>query len=547
MPRRKQSYINRSRAQKFQLVQTADPNAPDLNVFVPLNEHAEDEQKLTNQTQQHDQQNVSNQVIDVKEWGDEWKRKDWELGEFGFPDDGYDYGKHFRRIGGSGGVFVDKMGKQRPDQVEGSSNWKGGRRQEDVDKEMEARGEIWKERRKNEDVDEVFRQLDSDGELDEEDEEEDEGGMEMRDVEEEVSDAQEGQVLEDDFVALADVMERDEEEAEKKDQLEGVRERYRTARLLDEQFDKFMNEYRMNSDDEGEWDDDEDVRELIKMNQDDQVELEEMKMHLSGQEIDGLFGEDGELVEELEGLKIETETENMQGNEEDMKREERRLEEFERFRDKEFEDGMERVMDLYKRVPGEEALEMFDGVNQALDAVKRNEQEEEERYARKEAEGLREGESDGADSELDTLFDEMYKQKEEKWDCETIVSTYTNMENHPSVIDAPSGEKRRNRKAESVIRLDARTQGPVGYVESERISRGRRDDVDFGTRREMEGVERRKGESKEEKRERKRRVKERARERRALKSEMRKAFGEELGKQNKHESALGKGKVVVRF
>ena len=76
----------------------------------------------------------------------------------------------------------------------------------------------------------------------------------------------------------------------------------------------------------------------------------------------------------------------------------------------------------------------------------------------------------------------------ESWDCETIVSTYSNLENHPSVLDEPHGgsaagrgKRRGSRRGPgdgarggdpSVIRLSATNGLPVDYVRSRR-DRGR--------------------------------------------------------------------------
>jgi len=78
----------------------------------------------------------------------------------------------------------------------------------------------------------------------------------------------------------------------------------------------------------------------------------------------------------------------------------------------------------------------------------------------------------------------------ESWDCETIVSTYSNLENHPSVIDEPHGGsgsgsgrgKRRggaaaaaaaNGPGASLIRLSQTNGLPVDYVRSRRgVGRG---------------------------------------------------------------------------
>ena len=74
----------------------------------------------------------------------------------------------------------------------------------------------------------------------------------------------------------------------------------------------------------------------------------------------------------------------------------------------------------------------------------------------------------------------------ESWDCETIVSTYSNLENHPSLIDEPHGGSRRKKKkgrggededvgateGAAVIRLSQSNGLPVDYVQSRR-GRGR--------------------------------------------------------------------------
>ena len=62
----------------------------------------------------------------------------------------------------------------------------------------------------------------------------------------------------------------------------------------------------------------------------------------------------------------------------------------------------------------------------------------------------------------------------EAWDCETIVSTYSNLENHPSVIDAhhggsgSSGKRRGSKNGASLIRLSETNGLPVDYVRARR-------------------------------------------------------------------------------
>lgn len=43
-------------------------------------------------------------------------------------------------------------------------------------------------------------------------------------------------------------------------------------------------------------------------------------------------------------------------------------------------------------------------------------------------------EADEANSDEDPFYDDRGKKTELEWDCETIVSTYTNTDNHPGVI-----------------------------------------------------------------------------------------------------------------
>lgn len=43
-------------------------------------------------------------------------------------------------------------------------------------------------------------------------------------------------------------------------------------------------------------------------------------------------------------------------------------------------------------------------------------------------------EADKLEEEDDPFYDDREATQEEKWDCETILSTYTNTDNHPGVI-----------------------------------------------------------------------------------------------------------------
>ena len=71
----------------------------------------------------------------------------------------------------------------------------------------------------------------------------------------------------------------------------------------------------------------------------------------------------------------------------------------------------------------------------------------------------------------------------ERWDCETIVSTYSNLENHPSVIDEPHGgsgsgsgrgKRRANRRAGGAAPPPRRTGASLIRLSDERLARGLR-------------------------------------------------------------------------
>ena len=91
---------------------------------------------------------------------------------------------------------------------------------------------------------------------------------------------------------------------------------------------------------------------------------------------------------------------------------------------------------------------------------------------------------EGNDEEIEYL---VVEKKRDNWDCETIVSTYSNLENHPSLIDEPHAAGRKKKKGKrggggdadeddgtgaAVIRLSATNGLPVDYVQSRR-GRGR--------------------------------------------------------------------------
>lgn len=598
MPRRKRTFIQRSSAHTFQLVHRPTADEPDRHVLLSNSGGVEHGYRPDGV------EGGKDAVQDSNQFDEAYKSRDFELGEYGFPDDGYDYSQHFRTIGGGGGVFIDAYtGLPNPDAVVRSSSaapaypiskdasgsavtlrdstdalaptdpddqgkeavW---RTAEDVVMRDNAIQEIRNARRHHEDLGDVFAALDSDGELastsdDDEDRETDQQGEESATT---VSVLSETDVLEDDFIVKAEATDTEGgnkphlESSDFKSDVRGILPKYREPRLLDAQFEEFMREY-----DREFSDSDEDVEELklIAQRKSDKNddEADTLLALLAENEKQGLGLDsdvDGEdLVSGFSGLQID---EDVEDNNSHSILDRESIESADKsdyrprgagpldgFTNTEFESGMDGVLNSYTRVPMQEALHAEDGVEGARLALLRQETEERARLQELDELGI---ESDGHDSDLDTLFDELYKDKGEQWDCETILTTYSNLENHPSVIDAPVGRSRRPPQPRSVIRLDPRTQAPAEFMPVTPINdSSTMQGVDYGSRRNITSLHsgRPKDESKSAKKARKAAVKEAARERRMLKSEMKKAFGTETLKQDKHSAALGNAKVAVKF
>merc|ERR1712137_721452 len=109
--------------------------------------------------------------------------------------------------------------------------------------------------------------------------------------------------------------------------------------------------------------------------------------------------------------------------------------------------------------------------------------------------------------------------QEEQWDCESILSTYSNLYNHPTVLDAPK----------KTIKLSSKTGAPVGFVGKNRIKEEEESDEegDYDTVSTVStnlGERRPTKETKEEKRARKQAVKEARRNRRKEKKETKTEF-----------------------
>lgn len=585
MPRRKRTFIQRSKANNYQLVHR--PTSTDPHRHILVSEDGAANEASPTQSAAH--------VIETNELDTQYKTEEYELGEYGFPDDGYDYSKHFRSIGGGGGVYIDAAtGMPDPDAVTGrtsaqpvddkhseavmlreeveqpqeetNTDW---RNPEDVMLQEQAIEQIKRDKKYDADLQDVFKALDSDGELrsttsaDDDEIRDDEPPPRSDFAQVDDLNSDDTAALEDDFIALADEdtvsdcnSANEPIEPEKEFGLAGIVEGYREPRLLDSQFDEFMKGYEQESSD-----DDVDVEGLKRFarNDADREPVSEDIYALLAENEKEAFGMGEEEFELLNGFSElncleEEDAAGNAGRDADLQSEihhddgktTERQQQFESYTNAEFERGLQGVLDAYVRVPVTEALDADEGVEGARRAIARQETEDKHLLDRRIELGQ---EDDDHDSDLDTLFDEMYKDNGDKWDCQTIVSTYSNAHNNPSVIDAPSSSKHRKLQNRPIICLDARTQAPKEFIPTSDVAASSRQEVDFGSRRivRVARTVRERGESKDEKKARKNAVKEDARERRALKSEMKKAFRAEDVKQNAHAASLGNAKVSMQF
>ncbi|KAL7155390.1 hypothetical protein ABFS83_03G072200 [Erythranthe nasuta] len=132
------------------------------------------------------------------------------------------------------------------------------------------------------------------------------------------------------------------------------------------------------------------------------------------------------------------------------------------------------------------------------------------------------------DDDLEDVLVEVSSDESEKWDCETIVTTYSTLDNHPGKIGAP--ESRRKKKLTEaifsaaptgqVITLGGKERIPVDFLpQSRKHSESKVKDVSDKTT-ELPKPKPRGEETKEEKKERKSAVKLERREARLMKKEM---------------------------
>jgi len=157
-----------------------------------------------------------------------------------------------------------------------------------------------------------------------------------------------------------------------------------------------------------------------------------------------------------------------------------------------------------------------------------------------------------------SYFDEKVRNP---WDVESVLSTYSNLDNRPKEI----GSGRRRKKGKELVRqglegvveeggeeyqkieLSAKTGLPVNMSPYPNAHEEEDEEEEEFERGVNKGEGRKKGESKEEKRTRKQRVKEEREERRREKQENKGRYGDEIAKRSKGKDQVLGGRAVFKY
>ncbi|KAK4518256.1 uncharacterized protein ATC70_001608 [Mucor velutinosus] len=185
---------------------------------------------------------------------------------------------------------------------------------------------------------------------------------------------------------------------------------------------------------------------------------------------------------------------------------------------------------MQPKLEGETSAAKLDSMRQGLikPSVVEEEKKEMERTTRQKL----------TQSALEPKLERPVQRQRETWDVQSVISTYSNLENHPSLINDKGPSKR--------IRIDPKTGMPV-LVEVERKQKKKQQQVESDAEEEGEeeddeedqvplenkGEPRSKAETKEEKRARKQAIKEAKKNRREEKKSTKSAFKTEENRQKK--------------
>ncbi|KAI0361122.1 LTV-domain-containing protein [Trametes cingulata] len=198
-----------------------------------------------------------------------------------------------------------------------------------------------------------------------------------------------------------------------------------------------------------------------------------------------------------------------------------------------FESMMDEFLEKYEVVSGKMRPVLPGTATEKLDTI---------RKALGEAKIRDDAEESGSEGE-DILMPLDVDEKKDRWDCETILTTYSNLENHPRLIKA------RNTKPVPKIRLDPRTGLPSvveeqASVKQPQVDSSATDEEDESSRPVRVTVARKKDETPEEKKARKQAVKAERQARRSEKKATRETFSKEVKRQV--QSLADKEKTKVR-
>ncbi|KAG2391846.1 hypothetical protein C9374_013331 [Naegleria lovaniensis] len=133
-------------------------------------------------------------------------------------------------------------------------------------------------------------------------------------------------------------------------------------------------------------------------------------------------------------------------------------------------------------------------------------------------------------------------ERDNRWDCETILTSYTNIYNHPSVIDDAPRKKKQ-------IKLSQKSGLPIGVIGKQKVdmTEEKVEEDEFEEVVNL-GQARNKNETKEERKERKKKAKELKRQKREQKKNLKNSFKEEELKQQKLAiNPSNQQKVVVKY
>ena len=136
------------------------------------------------------------------------------------------------------------------------------------------------------------------------------------------------------------------------------------------------------------------------------------------------------------------------------------------------------------------------------------------------------------DAWINNPRDAVPRRLQQKWDVESITSTYSNTDNHPKVLRDKTMKPRKNKLKEKLIKLSKKTGMPILEEEDDEDNNSEEEE-EIDLTRVNKGVARNKKETKEEKKARKQALKEAKKARRQEKKTIKLVYKEETSKQLK--------------